>query len=68
MLGAFGLRYVAAAAFLAVFAGGIGAFAALAAGRTKRSTIPFGPFLAAGAAGAALFGTPLSAWYLGLAH
>ena len=68
VLGAISLRYVAAAAFLALLAGGIGAIIALAMGRGRKSTIPFGPYLAAGAMVAALFGSSLSTWYLGLAH
>jgi leader peptidase (prepilin peptidase)/N-methyltransferase len=68
VLGALSLHDVVAAAFLGVFAGGIGAIVALAMGKGRRSAIPFGPYLAVGAAAAALFGRPLSVWYLGLAH
>lgn len=68
VLGAVGLRYVGVAAGLAVLLGGIGACLALAIGRSRRSTIPFGPYLAGGAAAAALFGAPLASWYLGLAR
>ena len=48
VLGAIGLRYIAAAAILAVLSGGIGAIVALAMGRGRKSKMPFGPFLAAG--------------------
>jgi leader peptidase (prepilin peptidase)/N-methyltransferase len=68
VLGAVGLRYVAVAAALAVLLGGVGACLALAIGRGRRSTIPFGPYLAGGAAAAALFGGPVANWYLGLAR
>jgi leader peptidase (prepilin peptidase)/N-methyltransferase len=68
VLGAIGLRYVAAASMLAVLAGGAGALVALAMGRGRRSTIPFGPYLAGGAAAATLWGGPLVAWYAGLAR
>jgi leader peptidase (prepilin peptidase)/N-methyltransferase len=68
ILGAIGLRYVGVAAGLAVLAGGMGAIAALVRGRSRRSSIPFGPYLAAGAVAAALFGGPMASWYLGLAR
>ena len=68
VLGAIGLRYVAVAAGAAVLLGGVAALAALAAGRGRKGTIPFGPFLASGAAVAALAGAPLAGWYLSLAH
>jgi leader peptidase (prepilin peptidase) / N-methyltransferase len=68
VLGALGLQFVAAAALLGVTLGGIAAIVALARGRGRKATMPFGPFLAAGAATAALFGRPLIDWYTGLAH
>jgi leader peptidase (prepilin peptidase)/N-methyltransferase len=68
VLGAVGLRYVAVAAGMAVLLGGVAALVALAAGRGRKGTIPFGPFLASGAAVAALAGAPLAGWYLGFAH
>jgi leader peptidase (prepilin peptidase)/N-methyltransferase len=68
VLGALGLRYVAAASMLAVLAGGVGALVALSLGRGRRSTIPFGPYLAGGAAAAALGGAPLASWYANLAR
>ena len=43
-LGGLGLRYVAVAAGTAVLAGGLGAIVALMAKRSRKATIPFGPF------------------------
>ncbi len=52
--------------FLAVLAGGVVAVALLAAGRSRKETIPFGPFLSLGAA-AALFLADLPVqWWLKL--
>lgn len=68
VLGAIGLRYVAVAAAVAVLLGGAAALIALLAGRGRKGTIPFGPFLASGAAVAAIAGAPLAGWYLGFAH
>lgn len=65
VLGSLGLRYVAVAGVGAVLTGGIGALVAMAAGRGRRQTIPFGPFLAAGATMASLFGARVAAWYVG---
>jgi leader peptidase (prepilin peptidase) / N-methyltransferase len=64
VLGALGLRYVGVAAGAAILLGGLGAIVALAIGRDRRSAIPFGPYLAAGAVVAAFWGEPLGAWYL----
>ncbi len=64
MMGALGLRYVAVAAGVAVLLGGLGGLAALLAGRGRKSAIPFGPFLAAGAMAATLWGAPIAQWYL----
>jgi leader peptidase (prepilin peptidase)/N-methyltransferase len=63
VLGALGWVYVAVAAMVAVLAGGVGAVATLARGGTRKDAIPFGPYLAGGAAVAALVGPPLAAWY-----
>ena len=68
VLGAVGLRYVAVAAAAGVLLGGAAALIALAAGRGRKGTIPFGPFLASGAALAALAGGPVAAWYMSFAH
>lgn len=64
VLGSVGLRYVAAAAGVAVLLGGFGGLLALAIGRGRKSTIPFGPYLAAGALVAIVFAQPISDWYL----
>ncbi len=64
VLGSLGLRYVAAAAGIAILLGGIGGIIALAIGRGRKSTIPFGPYLAAGALVAVVFAQPISDWYL----
>ncbi len=49
VMGAIGLRYVGVAAGAAVLLGGVGGILALAVGRGRKSAIPFGPYLAAGA-------------------
>jgi leader peptidase (prepilin peptidase)/N-methyltransferase len=63
VLGALGWVYVGVAAMIAVLSGGIGAVAVLMRGGTRKDAIPFGPYLAGGAAVAALFGPGLSHWY-----
>jgi leader peptidase (prepilin peptidase)/N-methyltransferase len=64
-LGSIGLRYVGVAAGAAIVLGGLGGLVALAMGRSRKSAIPFGPYLAAGAIVAGLWGGPISTWYLG---
>jgi leader peptidase (prepilin peptidase) / N-methyltransferase len=64
VLGSLGLRYVGVAAGAAILAGGLGAIAALALGRGRKAAIPFGPYLAAGALVAIVWGAPIAAWYL----
>jgi leader peptidase (prepilin peptidase)/N-methyltransferase len=64
VMGSVGLRYVGVAAGAAVVLGGVGAVAALLLGRGRKSAIPFGPYLAAGAVVSAFLGEPLSSWYL----
>jgi leader peptidase (prepilin peptidase) / N-methyltransferase len=66
VLGSLALSLVAVAAGVAILAGGLGAIAALAAGRGRKSAIPFGPFLALGAAVAAFAGPQISQSYLRL--
>jgi leader peptidase (prepilin peptidase)/N-methyltransferase len=63
-LGAIGLRYVGVAAFAAIGLGGIGGVIALGLGKSRKSAIPFGPYLAAGAVVAALWGQHVADWYL----
>ena len=67
VLGALGLSYVAVAAGVGIVLGGVGAIAALAVhGYGRREHIPFGPFLAGGAAVAALAGSAIAGAYLSL--
>ncbi|MDP9331312.1 MAG: prepilin peptidase [Actinomycetota bacterium] len=63
-LGAIGLRFVGVAAFAAIGLGGIGSLIALGLGKGRKSAIPFGPYLAAGAVVAALWGQHIADWYL----
>jgi leader peptidase (prepilin peptidase) / N-methyltransferase len=67
VLGSLGLEYVAVAAGVGILAGGLGAVLALAVlGMGRKQQIPFGPFLAGGAATAALAGVPIADVYLSL--
>jgi len=63
VLGSLSLGQVAVAAGAAIILGAIGAVAALARGAGRKGAIPFGPFLAAGAVVAALWGVQLADWY-----
>jgi leader peptidase (prepilin peptidase) / N-methyltransferase len=65
VLGSIGLSFVGVAAAGAVLFGGIGGVVALIAGRDRKSMIPFGPYMAAGAVVAAFWGEPIAEWYLG---
>jgi leader peptidase (prepilin peptidase)/N-methyltransferase len=64
VLGSLGLRYVGVAAGAAVLLGGLGGVLALLAGRGRKSAIPFGPFLTAGALVAVFWGERIATWYL----
>jgi leader peptidase (prepilin peptidase)/N-methyltransferase len=64
VLGSLGLGFVGVAAGAAIVLGGLGAFVALAMGKGRKSAIPFGPYLAAGAVVAGLWGEAISSWYL----
>jgi len=67
VLGSLGMSYVAVAAGAAILAGGLGSMAVLALGKGGRRTqIPFGPYLALGAALAALWAPQISDAYLHL--
>jgi leader peptidase (prepilin peptidase) / N-methyltransferase len=67
VLGSLGLAYVAVAAGVGIVVGGLGAIVAMAVFRLGRKQhIPFGPFLAGGAAVAALAGRPIAEFYLTL--
>ncbi|MFN2589322.1 MAG: A24 family peptidase [Actinomycetota bacterium] len=65
VLGAVGWKYVAVAAVGAALLGGVGGVVALLLGRSRKDTIPFGPYLAAGAMVSALLAGPIAAWYGG---
>lgn len=65
-LGAVDLRSVGVAAGAAILLGGMSAVVALLRGADRRSALPFGPMLAAGAFIAILLGPPLADAYLGL--
>ena len=61
-----GLGTVGVAAAVAILSGGLGGVVALVAGRSRKSALPFGPFLAAGAVLAVLWGTRIANAYLDL--
>ena len=64
-LGWFDLSHVAIGLFVGFALGAIvGVGLMLFGGRTRKDSVPFGPFLAAGAAIAVLFGDPLLRWWL----
>jgi leader peptidase (prepilin peptidase)/N-methyltransferase len=63
VLGALGLSYVGVAAAAAIILGGLGGVIALVAGKGRKSKIPFGPYLAAGAVVSAFWGPAISSWY-----
>jgi len=64
VLGSLGLRFVGVSAGATIVLGGLGGLVALAMGRGMKSKIPYGPYLAAGAIVAGLWGDPLASWYL----
>jgi len=64
VLGSLGLRYVGVAAGVAILSGGLGGIVALLLGRGRKSAIPFGPYLAAGALVAVLWGDRIADWYI----
>ncbi len=67
VLGSLGLGYVGVAAFVGMVGGGLGAITAVVVlGYGRKHHIPFGPFLAGGAAVAALVGPALIDLYLSL--
>ena len=65
VLGSLGLRFVGVAAAAAIALGGLGGLVALGMGKGRKSAIPFGPYLAAGAVVASLWGQPIASWYIG---
>lgn len=66
VLGALGGRYVVVAAGVGILVGGVAAVVALAAGRSRKSGLPYGPSIALGAALAALAGDAIADAYLRL--
>jgi leader peptidase (prepilin peptidase) / N-methyltransferase len=66
VLGSIGLDQVAVAAGLGILFGGVGAIVALVAGAGRKTPIPFGPYLAAGAAVATFVGEQIADAYLSL--
>jgi leader peptidase (prepilin peptidase)/N-methyltransferase len=68
VVGSRGVGSVVVAVGAGILAGGLGAVVALAAGRSRKSAIPFGPFLAGGAALSVFAGSWIARGYLGLMH
>jgi len=66
VVGSLGAGRVLVAAGAGILLGGVAAVGALLAGRGRKQPIPFGPFLAAGAAAAVLAGDHLTRLYLDL--
>lgn len=64
-LGWLGPAHVALGLFAGFVSGGIGGLIAVGMGRSRKSALPFAPFLAAGTAFAVLAGRPILDWYLG---
>ena len=64
VLGSLGLRFVGVAAGAAIVFGGLGGVVALAMGKGRKSAIPFGPYLAAGAVVAGIWGEQIASWYI----
>jgi leader peptidase (prepilin peptidase)/N-methyltransferase len=62
--GSLGLAYVGVAASVGIVLGALGAIVALLGGAGRKSAIPFGPYLAAGAAVSLIAGQPIADWYL----
>lgn len=66
VVGSLGAELVLVAAGVGILLGGVAAVGALLAGWGRKQAIPFGPFLAAGAAAAVLAGDRLARLYLDL--
>lgn len=64
VVGSIAIGNVAVAAGVAIVLGGLGALLALLLGKGRKSQIPFGPYLAAGAVAAVLWGDPIARWYV----
>jgi len=66
VLGSLGLELVAVAAFLGFMLGAVGGAALMAfAGKGRKTVVPFGPFLAAGAGASVFVGAQIADWYGG---
>jgi len=63
-LGWLGPAHVGLGVFVGFVAGGMAGIVALALGRSRRSALPFAPFLAFGTLVAVLAGQPILRWYL----
>jgi leader peptidase (prepilin peptidase)/N-methyltransferase len=68
VMGTTGLGVVAVAAASGILFGGVAAVIALLVGASRKQALPYGPFLAAGAAVAVFAGTAIVDWYLGFVH
>ncbi len=66
VLGALGIRWVVVAAGSGILLGGVGAIVAVLLGASRKTAIPFGPFLAAGALVAVFFGSQIADGYVKL--
>lgn len=66
VVGSVALSHVAVAAGVAILLGGLGAILLLALGRGRKAKVPFGPYLAAGAAIAVFWGAQIADAYLRL--
>ncbi len=67
VLGALGMGLVPVAAMMSFSLGALGGLLAIAIGtKGRKSAIPFGPFMAAGAILSTFFGAGIADWYLRL--
>jgi leader peptidase (prepilin peptidase)/N-methyltransferase len=66
VLGSIGLGLVAVAAAAGILFGGVGAIVALLLGATRKTRVPYGPFMAAGALLAVFVGSSIADAYLSL--
>jgi leader peptidase (prepilin peptidase) / N-methyltransferase len=66
VVGSLGLELVAVAAGLGILLGGVGAIVALLSGAGRKTKVPYGPFMAAGAALSVFFGEAIADAYLRL--
>lgn len=65
-LGWLGLWHVGLGLFAGFVAGGIAGVVALMLGQSRKSAVPFAPFLAVGTVVAVLLGEPILRWYVGV--